>query len=484
MTPPAQRMAAVVALMAIWWITEATHIALTALIPIVAFPLLGIMASEDVAPHYANHLIYLYIGGFIVALAMEKWNLHRRVALATIAKVGTEPRRLVLGFMTATAGISLWVSNTATTLMMLPVAMAVVNQTAESARIDGAAGAETPDRVRNSFGIVLLLGVAYAASIGGVGTIVGTPTNVALLGFLEERFPQNPTISFFDWMLVGVPIVIVFLPIAWLYLCRFGGGISLGRIEFAATHTVIQEERRKLGSMTPPEKIVLIAFGCLAFLWVFRSPIQVGAFRIPGWSGVFPWPEFLDDATVSVLIGVILCLLPAKGAGGSGEGAGPRFIMDWRTIETGVPWGVVILFGGGFALAAGLQHSGLAAWIGSLMAGLKGTPLWLIFPLACAFAVVMTEMTSNVATVLMICPVLAEAAIELGINPYLVLIPATIMASFAFMLPVATPPNAIVFSSGWITIPAMFRAGAMLDAIAVLLLPAAVYLLGNMVFRF
>jgi sodium-dependent dicarboxylate transporter 2/3/5 len=235
--------------------------------------------------------------------------------------------------------------------------------------------------------------------------------------------------------------------------------------------------------MTQPEKVVLAAFCCLAFLWVFRSPIQVGAFRIPGWSGLFPWPDFLDDATVSILIGVILCLLPAKGAG-AGESPGPRFIMDWRTIEKGVPWGVVILFGGGFALAAGLQHSGLAAWIGSAMAGLQGTPLWLIFPLACAFAVVVTEMTSNVATVLMICPVLAEAAIELGINPYLVLIPATIMASFAFMLPVATPPNAVVFSSGWITIPAMFRAGFVLDGIAVLLLPAVVYLLGSVVFRF
>ena len=485
MPPEAKRMAAVVVLMGLWWITEAVDIAVTALVPIAAYPLLGIMPSAEVTSHYANHLIYLYVGGFILALAMEKWNLHRRVALATIARVGAKPAFLVLGFMIATAFLSMWVSNTATTMMMLPVAMAVVAQMAESATIEGDQGNDSAEKVKHAFGLVLLLGVAYAASIGGVGTIVGTPTNVALLGFIQERFPENPPISFLDWSLVGMPVVLVFLPLAWLYLCRFGGPVSLAKIRFRASQSVIHEELRKLGPMSGPEKIVTAASCALAFLWVFRQPIHIGAFTVPGWSSLFPYPAHMHDATVGILIGVILFTVPVNWRGGiEWKGRRERFIMDWRTVQHGVPWGIVILFGGGFALAAGMQETGLAEWIGSLLAGLKGTPVWVIFPAACLLAVLLTEMTSNVATVLMLCPVLAEAALELGINPYLLLIPATIMASFAFMLPVATPPNAVVFSSGWITIPQMFRAGVALDLIAVVLMPTIVYFLGAAVFHF
>jgi len=485
MSPQAQKMAAVVALMAAWWITEATHISVTALIPLAAYPLLGIMPSTEVAPHYANHLIFLYVGGFVIALAMEKWNLHRRVALATIAKVGTRPRRLVLGFMIATAMLSMWVSNTATTMMMLPVAMAVVLQVAEAARIDGRREEDTPERVKTVFGRVLLLGVAYSASIGGIGTIVGTPTNVAFLGFAAERFPHLKPISFLDWCLVAVPVVAVFLPLAWLYLCRFGGELSLGRIEFTATATVIDEERRKLGPMSAPEKTVLAVSAVTALLWIFRQPIRIGEVTIPGWSALFPEARFLHDATVAVTAAVVLCLLPVNRAGGMAwRGRWERFIMDWRTIEQGLPWGIVFLFGGGFALAAGMEQSGLAAWFGQGLANLAGTPVWVIFPAACLLAVLLTEMTSNVATVLMIAPVLAEAAVEFGVHPYLLLFPATLMASFAFMLPVATPPNAVVFSSGWITVPAMFKAGVALDALALVIVPAIVYVLGSMVFQF
>ncbi len=485
MPPAAKRMAAVVVLMALWWITEAIDIAVTALVPIAAYPLLGIMPSSKVAPHYTNHLIFLYIGGFVIALAMEKWNLHRRVALATIAKVGTHPKRLVLGFMIATAFLSMWVSNTATTMMMLPVAMAVVLQISESALIDGTSSEKTPERVKRSFGLVLLLGIAYSASIGGVGTIVGTPTNVALLGFLAERFPENPQLSFLDWSLVGLPIVFVFLPIAWLYLCRFGSRIPLDRIRFTASTSVIEQERRKLGPMSAQEKIVLAASSLLAFLWIFRKPIGVGVFTIPGWSQVFPHPQYLHDATVAILITVVLCLIPVNFSGGmEWNGRKEYFIMDWRTIQKGLPWGIIILFGGGFALAAGMTETGLAHWVGSLVSGLKGTPVWVAFLVACVLAVLLTEMTSNVATILMLCPVLAEASLELGIHPYLMLIPATIMASFAFMLPVATPPNAVVFSSNWISIPEMFRAGVILDLLAIILVPLMVYVLGSAIFGF
>ena len=485
MSAAAQKMAAVVALMASWWITEATHISVTALIPVAAYPLLGIMSSTEVAPHYANHLIFLYIGGFVIALAMEKWNLHRRVALATIAKVGTRPRRLVLGFMIATALLSMWVSNTATVMMMLPVAMAVVLQISESALIDGERDGGTSDRVKTSFGRALLLAVAYSASIGGVGTIVGTPTNVAFLGFAAERFRDLPPITFLDWCLVCIPVVVLFLPLAWVYLCRFGSEIPLRRIHFTATHTVIEEERRKLGPMSTPEKIIVAVASATAFLWIFRQPIRVGELTVPGWSMFFPQSTFLHDATVAIVAAVVLCLIPANWRGGlEWKGRGERFVMDWGTIERGLPWGIVILFGGGFALAAGMEQSGLAAWFGDVLAQLKGMPVWVIFPAACILAVVLTEMTSNVATVLMISPILAEAAVEFGVNPYLLLFPATIMASFAFMLPVATPPNAVVFSSGWLTVPAMFKAGVTLDALAILIVPLVVYVLGSAVFRF
>lgn len=485
MSEAAHKMAAVVALMASWWITEATHIAVTALVPVAAYPMLGIMASSEVGPHYANHLIFLYIGGFVIALAMEKWNLHRRVALATIAMVGTRPKQLVLGFMLATAFLSMWVSNTATTMMMLPVAMAVVLQVSESALIDGRRDEKTPERVKSVFGLTLLLAIAYSASIGGVGTIVGTPTNVAFLGFAAERFPEKPPITFLDWCMVGIPVVVVFLPISWVYLCRFGGRVSLDRISFTASQSVIQEERRKLGPMLTPEKIVLAAACCTSFLWIFRQPIHVGVFTLPGWSAVFPEAGFLHDATVGIFVTIVLCLIPVNLRGGMDwKGRRERFVMDWATIQKGLPWGVVILFGGGFALAAGMTETGLAHWIGSLLTGLKGTPLWIIFLVACSLAVLLTEMTSNVATVLMMCPVLAEVALELGVDPYLLLIPTTMMASFAFMLPVATPPNAVVFSSGWITIPSMCRAGAVLNLIAIVLLPVIIYMLGSAVFGF
>lgn len=485
MSVEARKMAAISALMAVWWITEATHIAVTALIPIAAFPLLGIMKATDVASHYSNHLVFLYLGGFVIALGMEKWNLHRRVALATIARVGTRPAGLVLGFMIATAFISMWVSNTATTMMMLPVAMAVAGQVAESAEIDGRRDPETPERIRTSFGLVLLLGVAYAASIGGVGTIVGTPTNVAMIGFASERFTDRPPISFLDWMIVGVPVVIVFIPVSWLFLCRLGSPINLNRIRFVSSSTVIEEQLRDLGPMSRAEKIILSVSAATAFLWIFRQPVRVGSVAIPGWSTVFPNAAFIQDSTVAMLMAVLLCLIPvAGGRTVEWKGKRERFMMDWDTIQRGVPWGVLFLFGGGFALAEGMGESGLATWIGSMLAGLKGTPSWIIFPLACVLAVVITEMTSNVATVLMLCPVLAEAAIKLGIHPYLLLIPTTIMASFAFMLPVATPPNAVVFSSGWITIPAMFRAGLLLDLLAVLIVPVIVYVLGMIAFGF
>lgn len=474
------RTAGVVALMAMWWISDATHLAVTSLLPLFLFPMLGVMQSQAVASVYSNHLVYLYLGGFIIALAMEKWNLHKRVALLTIRRIGTKPETLVLGFMSITAFLGLWISNTATTMMMLPVAMAVVKQLAESAVITGVPPEKTPALFRSTFGAVMLLGVAYSASIGGIGTIIGTPTNVAFLGYMAQRFPDLPTISFLDWMLIGIPLVLFFVPVTWKYLCRYGSPVPISRMRFAASAKVIDEELAALGPMRPEEKRVLFAACSTAILWIFREEIRLGNVRIPGWSGLLPFPEYISDASVAMAFAMLLCIWPAtKGARPTSGSA--SVLIDWQTIQHGIPWGVVLLFGGGFALASGLEVSGLAAWIGEGFSRLRGIPIWVLFPVACAFALVITEMASNVATVLMICPILAEGAVQLGIDPYLLLMPAAITASFGFMLPVATPPNAIVFSSGWITVPQMARAGVVLDLIALILIPGIVYLLGKQV---
>ena len=482
MEPRAQRTAAVAALMAVWWITEAASIPVTALLPLALFPLLDIMPSRAVASHYANHIIFLFVGGFIIAIAMERWNLHRRVALATISFFGTQPDRLVLGFMCATAFLSMWISNTATTMMMLPIAMAVVTQLAVFAEIEGVSREDTPKRVQNTFGLILLLGVAYAASVGGIGTIIGSPTTVAFLGFAQERFPDEPPIAFLDWSMMCIPIVIVFLPIVWVYLCRFGADIPLSRIRFRGGQDVIAEERRRLGPMSSPEKTVLAVSTLTALLWIFRRPMELGAVTVPGWSGAFASPGSLHDATVAISMAILLCLLPARVDGG--EKKGLQFIVDWPSIQKGLPWGIVILLGGGFALAAGIQDSGLARWLGSQLTVLEGVPVWVLVLLTCLLSVALTETTSNIATVLMVSPVLAATAVEIGVHPYLLLIPAAVIASFAFMLPVATPPNAIVFGSGWITIPRMFKAGVMLDLIALAVIPVAVYFIGSFIFPF
>jgi len=479
MTDAGRRTAAIAAMMAAWWMSEATHIAVTALLPVGLYPLLGIMSAQQSASYYANHIVFLFIGGFVIALGMERWNLHRRIALNVIKRAGGEPARLTAGFMIATAALSMWISNTATTMMMLPIAMAVVNQLAELAEVDGRSGKEASDRARASFGVILLLAIAYSASVGGIGTIIGSPTTVAFLGFVQEAFPEYPPIAFVDWMMVCIPIVVVFLPIAWVYLCRFAGDLPLSRIQFRGGESVIASELARMGPMSPQEKKALAVTTGTALLWVFRRPITLGGFTLPGWSEAFSEPSLMHDSTVAIAMAVLLFLVPARTADGK-AGA----LMDWETAARGIPWGIVFLLGGGFALAGGIQETDLALWIGSRLAGLEGTPVWLLVPLACLLAALLTEATSNVATVLMLSPVIAATAVEIGIHPYLLLIPTAIMASFAFMLPVATPPNAIVFSSGWITMPRMFRVGLILDLIALIVVPLFVYVLGGAVFGF
>ena len=479
MSPEAHKTAAVAVLMICWWISEAVHIGVTGFVPIALFPLLGITSSSGVSAHYGNHLIFLFVGGFIIAQGMERWNLHRRIALAIIDRFGSRPRPIVLGFMVATALLSMWISNTATTMMLLPMAMAVVNQLVGTAQVTGApGGAQHEQLARDTFGPVLLLGIAYAASIGGLGTVVGSPTTVAFLGFATDAFPDLPPIGFAQWSMVGLPIIVVFVPLTWLYLCRFGTAIPLSAVRFSSSQSVIRDERAALGAMSVPEKRVTIVAASTGLLWILRAPIDLGGFFLPGWSQLFPVPSSVHDSTVAMTMAILLFMLP------SGKSGDASRLLDWRHAARGTPWGIVFLLGGGFALAAGITDSGLAAWLGAWLGALGGLPGWVLVVAVCVLTTAMTETTSNVATVLMLSPVVAAMAGEVGVHPYLLLVPMAVTSSFAFTLPVATPPNAIIFSSGWITIPQMVRAGILLDVIGLLIVPMAVYALGSGVFGF
>lgn len=465
MNPESKRLLAVIALMAILWIGEGIAIASTALLPLALFPLLGIMSSKDVAVNYGNHLIFLFLGGFMIALAMEKWNFHKRLALWIICRMGTSPQRIVLGFMAACGFLSMWISNTAATMMMLPVAMGVVRQFAEQSSIAGRKDDETESKIYEGFGLVLMLGLAYSASIGGVGTLIGTPPNIVFAGLYKELYPELGGVSFFRWSLFAIPLVLVFLPLVWLYLCRFVAPFPLGQIEMSAKgNDVVQEQLRAMGAMSDAEKKVAVVFASTAFLWIFRKPISIGDWVIPGWSQLFSNPSWIHDSTVAMASGLLLLLLPVSGrAGMELEGRREYFVLDWKTVERRVPWGVLILFGGGFALASGFGKTGLDHWLGESLSGVGVLPLAITVLLICLSITFLTELTSNTATSTMILPLVAAAAVAAQIHPLMFMAPAALSASFAFMLPVATPPNAIVFGSGWVKIPQMSKAGFALN---------------------
>jgi len=471
MTFSGKRLFAVIALMACWWIGEGTAIAVTALLPLILFPLLGIMSSKQVAPNYANHFVFLFLGGFMIALAMEKWNFHKRLALWIIVLIGTGVKRIVLGFMMASAFLSMWISNTATTMMLLPVGMAVVGQVARQSTLNGRHDKFSEQQVIESMGLVLMLGLAYSASIGGVGTLIGTAPNIVFAGFYKNLYPENPEISFVEWMAMAIPVVIVFIPIVWVYLCKFVSPIPLGQIEFAkSSEDIIKHELVSLGKITRPEKMVACVFATTALMWIFRKPLELGSITIPGWSSLFSNSEMLNDSTVAMIMGILLMLLPVHfGPGAIDNDHRGHFLLDWKTVETRMPWGILLLFGGGFALASGFTKTGLTGWIGNQLVGLSSFPLWAVVLCVCLVITFLTELTSNTATSTIILPVMGAAAVVAGFHPLMFMLPATLSASFAFMLPVATPPNAIVFGSGWVTIPAMSRAGFALNLIGAVL---------------
>lgn len=460
--------AAVGALMACWWLTEAIPIAATAIVPAALFPVLGVMNIGDVASRYAHEMILLFFGGFLLGLAMEKHGLHKRIALTVVGLVGTSPGRLVAGFMLASAALSGWVSNTATTLMMLPIGMSVLSLVLHESSGDSPAGAaDEPDEVETAgknFGICLMLGIAYAASIGGVVTLIGTPPNLVLAGFAEDNLGIE--ISMARWITVALPLAIVFLPICWWLLTHVVFPIRVKQIAGVAEH--LGKERAGLGRMSRGEWTVLAVFVSTALAWVLRPQLQgLGEyFQLAPLAGI-------KDSSIAVLAAMLLFVIPTNLRRA-------EFTMDWRTAER-MPWGILILFGGGLALAKAISETGVDLYIGNQLGVLQGVHPLLIVVVVSAGIIFLTEITSNTAIANAILPVLAAAAPVLGLEPIRLLVPATIAASLAFMLPVATPPNAIVFGSGRVTIGQMSRAGLWLNLIGVVLASVVGYFFADYV---
>ena len=459
---PASRLAAVALLMAIWWITEAIPLFATALMPLVLFPLLGIMAGRDTAPIYINSTIVLFIGGFMIALTMQRWNLHRRIALAIIGFVGGGPARIVLGFMVAAAFLSMWISNTATAVMMVPIGLAIILQIEERFGDDA-----------QPFVVGLLLGIAYGCSVGGVTTLVGTPPNLSFVRIYEILFPEAPAIAFGQWLVVAFPVGVVMLLIAWLLITQV---LYRAPAKIAVDRQVVDRERARLGPISFEERAVLIVFAITALLWVFRVDLNLGAFALPGWSRLLPWPRLVDDGTVAICMASVLFFIPAKAPDGS------RTRVMGAEVIPRLPWNIVLLIGGGFALAAAFQQTGLAQLIGSQFSAAGALPTFVLILLVCLFLTFLTELTSNTATTEMILPILASVAVVTGTHPLVLMIPATMSASCAFMMPVATPPNAIVFGSNRLTVAQMARAGIFLNLIGVLVIASIIYTLGLVVF--
>lgn len=460
----AQRgVAATTALTAALWLSSAIPLGATSLLPAALLPLLGVLSAREVGPTYMHDIVLLFVGAFILALGLEKWGVHRRIALAIIHAVGTSPRRVVLGFMVSSAGLSMWISNTATTLLMLPIAIAVIGTL------------EPTKNIRESrLAICLLLGIAYSASIGGTGTLIGTAPNMAFRSIFEESFPAAPEVSFGRWMTYWAPLTLLFVPIAWFLLTRFlapVSSVSSKSEEGLRAAEEISIARRALGDMSRGQVLMSIMFFGTAVLWVTRGDLDLGVIRFAGWAGALApegveradFGKLISDTTVAIAMAVACFAIPVNFKK-------REFLMDWQTAVK-LPWEIILLFGGGLCIAKGFEESGLANILGETLAPLlRDRPTWLVVFATALFLSFLTEITSNTATTFVLLPVAAHGAVAAGINPLIVMMPATVAASLAFMLPVATPPNAIVFSARRFQLSTMAGVGFWLNLVGVLLL--------------
>ena len=427
--------------MAIWWVLEVVDIAVTSLLPIVIFPLTGTLSISETTSQYGHNLVFLYLAGFIIAIAIERWGLHKRIALNIISFMGTKINFIILGFMLSTSFLSMFISNTATTVMMLPIALAIITQ------LDNKSN-ESRNNNQN-FSKSLLLSIAYSASIGGIATLFGTPPNMVLRGVVETNFGY--TITFMDWFIIGFPISITLLFLCWIYITKISNNYFMD--EFPLGKGQIIKLKSELGRISAEEKRVGVIFFLTALCWITRSQIEK---FLPG----------IDDTIIGIIFGILLFVIPVK--------SNERSLLIWKEAVK-LPWGVIILFGGGMALAKGFVDSGLSVWFGNNLTSLNGLPMILLILSIVTSVNFLTEMTSNLATTAMLLPVLAAIGLEMNIDPLILMISATMAASCAFMLPVATPPNAIVFGAGYLRIPDMIKKGFWLNIISIILISIMVY---------
>jgi solute carrier family 13 (sodium-dependent dicarboxylate transporter), member 2/3/5 len=431
--------AAIAVLMAIWWTTEVIPIPATAMLPLVLFPLFNISGITATATPYANPMIFLFLGGFILAIGMQEWDLHRRIALNIINVIGSRPKSIIMGFIVSTAFMSMWVSNTAATMMMLPIALSVIQLTKNMEHSEA-------DKLQYShFAVALMLAIAYAANVGGLGTVIGTPTNALLIGFMNESYGVE--ISFMQWMLVGIPLVLLGLPLIFFSLTTITFPVRFKSLPGGREY--IAQEVKSLGSFSRGEIMVALVFGFTAFLWMSRPLIET-------------WIPGLSDAGIAIFGALLLFLLPVNYKTG-------KFLLDWKAAAK-LPWGILILFGGGLTLAGAIQRTGLAEWIGGYFVGMSWMPFVVVIFIVTGVVITFTNLASNSATAAAFLPVMASVAIGMGEDPLQLAIPVAVAASCAFMFPVATPPNAIVYGSGVMTTPQMVKAGLWLNLLFTLLI--------------
>ncbi len=459
--PKVTQMAAIAVLMAVFWIAEAVPLAATSLLPLILLPLFGIASSKSVATQYMNSTVFLLIGGFMIALAMQRWNLHKRIAINVLSLFGGHPASLVIGFMLASAGLSMWISNTATTLMLLPIALAILTRFEQILDAGQA----------RKFSMILLLAIAYSSSIGGMMTLVGTAPNLVFSRFYEMA--SGDTIGFAQWMFIALPIGgTILIALALIFSFVYLRGVPA----VSGLKKVVDQEKHQLGKMTTEEFSVLLVFIATAILWITRKGMTVNGWSLPGWSGFLPFGKMIDDGSVAITMATLMFFIPARGD------QGKKTTLLNENVFTQLPWSVVLLFGGGFALAYGFAESGFSAYLALQLQGLKdvGLPL-LIFSVSAGMNLI-TELTSNTATTQLVMPILQSVAKVVAIEPVWLMLPATLSASCAFMFPVATPPNAIVFGSGKVKVIDMVRLGIFLNIIAVIIISVFSYYLVPMVF--
>ena len=443
--------AAVVLLMSIWWISGAIPIYATAFLPLVLYPLLKILPAAETAANYGHNYVLMLLAGFILAKAIETQNLHKRIALVLINAFGTSRKRIILSMMMATAFMSMWIANVTAALLMLPIGLAIIMKE------------EKESSEKSPFSRALMLGLAYSATIGGVGTLIGSPTNLILIGVMEKLFPEAPPITFFSWLKIGLPVMLIFLPVTWYYLVRhfrISGNLS-------DDQTVIRDEMKALGKMSPGERRVMYVFLLAIFGWVFREGFVFGQTVIPGWGSLLGLDEYVHDSTVAMFCALLLFMIPANRE---------RRLINWK--EAGqIPWGVVMIVGGGYAVAEGFKATGLAQWLGNQLVFINSLPSLLVLLIVVTFILFFTEVNSNTATANIFLPVLASLAVAGGANPLLLMIPATIASSFSFMMPAGTGPNTVIFASERITIAEMAKCGLWLKMITIILLTLILYLI-------